>query len=207
MEDQKFIASHIITTLDSSGLFHSVELTGSVANGKFDELSDIDILVSNPTRSPKENVELASLVIESNLGVLIKGWSLSLLPDKYLLHHFLPNIPIFWWIDIGCLPIANFSPLYRNEIKECPNAHIAKLWVMNAKHMLRGNTQRLKITELHQKVFGQNTILLTDVSAFIAVYHAIDFAKLPIDFGEGCQALLRKLKNCPNTSCVFDIRT
>lgn len=107
MEDQKFIASHIITTLDSSGLFHSVELTGSVANGKFDELSDIDILVSNPTRSPKENVELASQVIESNLGVLIKGWSLSLLPDKYLLHHFLPNIPIFWWIDIGCLPIAH----------------------------------------------------------------------------------------------------
>ena len=73
--------------------------------------------------------------------------------------------------------------------------------------MLRGSTQRLKIKELHQKVFGQNTILLTDVSAFIAVYHSIDFAKLPTGFDKSCQVLLRQLQNCPNTSCVFDIRT
>lgn len=106
MKNQQTIARNIISALDNSDLFHSVKLIGSVANGNFDALSDIDILVSNTARTPKENVELASRIIESQVGVLIKGWSLSLLLNKYLLHHFLPNTSLFWWIDIGCLPAS-----------------------------------------------------------------------------------------------------
>lgn len=190
MTDQIKIAQHISEILTESKLFDSVELCGSVTRKAHDNLSDIDILVSRHDRSPKDSVELASLIIEAEFGVVLRDWSLSLLPDKYLLTHFLPEVSIFWWLDIGCFPNAAFASLYRDDISHNENTHIAKLWVMNAKHMIRGTESRLRIKELYIKVFGAQVVFPGEIAAFEEVFNSIDFAQIEKGFHSACAQIM-----------------
>ncbi|ASP37840.1 hypothetical protein CHH28_03745 [Bacterioplanes sanyensis] len=193
MNNQLELASTLVNTLQLSQEFESVALYGSVASNHIDELSDIDILVANSKRSPRENVELASQILQQQFDVLLYGWSLALLPDKHLISHFLADTPIFWWIDIACLQDDHYAPVLRHEVDQDDNEHIAKLWIMNAKHYLRSTDSRLKIKLLYAKVFGDSPYP-GDVMAFNEVLDSIDFDRLDSRFSDRYLQVMQRLQ-------------
>jgi predicted nucleotidyltransferase len=193
MSTQSEIDDKVVKLLIDSKHFDSVKLIGSISKNSHDDLSDIDILVSRINRSPKANVELASALIEAELGVKLKGWSLSLLPDKYLISHFLPETPIFWWLDIGCMPSLNFEPLSRADNCNNETMHIAKLWVMNAKRILRNTENRLRVRDLFSKVFGSEVEFPGKVTAFQDILDSIDFTCIDACFYLDCVEIMNQI--------------
>lgn len=122
--DQQAVARMLVEALKSSGDFQTIRLIGSVAEGTYDSLSDIDILVSDNRRPPWENVELASAIVEGAMGLLLRDWARSLIPEKYLISHFIPNHPLLWWIDLGCLPSPEYEDISRGAITQDWNEHL-----------------------------------------------------------------------------------
>ena len=193
--DQQTIASMVIDALKPSGDFQSVELIGSVANSTQDALSDIDILIADDSRPPWENVELASTVLEKSMGVLLRDWARSLIPEKYLISHFIPGLPILWWIDLGCLPSREYGDILRSDIAQDRNGHLAKLLVMNAKHYIRGDASRLRIAELHQRACCNSGVKPTEAEMFRRVYESIDCSGINKEFHERTKELLEDVAN------------
>lgn len=181
MRDQHELAQTIVASLKRSGSFDDVQVIGSVATQTFDELSDIDILLFNEQRPPWENVALASDIIADEFGVMLKDWAGSLIPEKYLINHFLPDQPIFWWIDLGCQQNPNFKDITRSDVKEEWNTHIAKLLIMNAKHYIRGDRDRLRVAELYTKVFPSKELPQQLGHAFLEIHRAVDYANIADD--------------------------
>ena len=193
MKDQDEVASLAVAALERSAQFRSVRLIGSVSTGTHDSRSDIDILLRDPTRPPWENVRLASECIGAALGVLLRDWAGSLVPEKYLLNHFLPGYPLFWWIDIGCEGDSAYRDLSRSEVEEERDVHLAKLLVMNAKHFLRRDQARLRIAGLHRKVFPAEDPPAAAAAMFDAIYAAIDWSNIPREFREKTVAVMDEL--------------
>jgi predicted nucleotidyltransferase len=191
---QAQLAKLVLNGLQESRKFESVSLYGSVATSGYDELSDIDILVTNSARSPRENVELASQILQQEFDVLLNGWSLALLPDKHLISHFLADASIFWWVDIACFQDDHYAPVLRHEVDQDDNEHIAKLWIMNAKHYLRSTDSRLKIRSLYAKVFGDFRPYPGDIMAFNEVLDSVDFHKLDRRFSNQCLQVMHRIE-------------
>lgn len=179
--NQVDLATDVIDILKRSGEFETVKLSGSLCGEDYDAYSDIDILLTNNSRSPWENVQLASDILCVERGSILKDWAGSLIPQKYLISHFLLDYPLFWWIDIGCFPTENYSNITRNDIFEDRDSHIAKLLIMNTKYFIRRDNSRLRIRELYLKITNNTPYGKTDKVVFETVYQTINFSKLSTD--------------------------
>ncbi len=191
--DQQHLAAEIITTLRRDGLFDKVTLIGSIAQGRYDSMSDIDLILVGNDRPPRENVELASQLLEDKYGCMLADWAGSLIPNKYLMSHFLPGLDIMWWIDIGCYPNPRYENISRSEIEEEWNAHTAKLIVMNAKHYLRGTKGRLRISELYSRAIGYPPKEQSVAEMFTAVRAKIDGRLLSGEFTQKMDSVLEQV--------------
>ena len=194
MSDQRYIADQAISLLKSSGNFSEAKLIGSVAVGSHDEMSDIDILVESETRPPWKNVELASEVIAEAMGVILSDRAGALIPEKYQISHFLPDNPVFWYIDIGCMRSSRYEYTARDHIDEDKDEHLAKLLVMNAKHYLRGNKKRLRIRELFGRACD-GELPSSEWETFKQVYESIDYTKLQPVFRELTEEVIVEVAN------------
>ena len=172
--------------------FEQAELIGSVATDRHDQFSDIDILIRDPRRSPRTNVEVAQSLLVREFGSLLTDWAGSLLPGKCLISLFLPGFPLYWYIDIGCRADPDYPDITRDQIFEDRDTHLAKLLIMNAKHFLRGNAARLRIDDLYRKVIPDG-IEATTTGKFIAVFDAIDYSNLEPELLEKSQAIIAGL--------------
>jgi hypothetical protein len=193
--NQKIIADRVVQTLTKSGQFDGVVLIGSIADGKYDDLSDIDIIVQCSSRSPWDNVTLASGIVEEEHGCLLQDWAGSLIPNKYLISHYLPNCSIMWWLDIGCMPDEGYGKIARSDIHVNRDIHMAKLLIMNAKHFIRETNSRLRIWELFEKATSRKADGLDVVTMFHAVYEEIDYSGIPEDFRRETNDILQIVAN------------
>ena len=195
--DQRELARAVVEALESSGDFQSVELIGSIAEEVFDAFSDIDILIADDRRPPYGNVELASSIIDKSFGLLLRDWAKSLIPNKYLINHFIPGYPIFWWIDIGCFPSPRFADISVLDVAQDMNEHFAKVLVMNAKHFLRGDMECLRIREIHRRLFRDASESLTEKGLFQQVYEKIDYSGISPEFREKTKKLMEAVMGRP----------
>lgn len=189
MADQYDLARKIISALRQSGLISEVALSGSLARGQYDELSDVDIDVADPLYPPWENVQRAVSIIETQFGILLQEWASSLMPEKYLVSAFLPGQPIWWWVDIGAFPNPAHDEITREDVPQDDNLHLAKLFIMNAKHFLRGTTSRLHIDTVYVRLRddGDN---VDQKQKFATVFHSVDFSKLPDEIRLGANSIM-----------------
>ena len=191
------LAESIIATLKQEGAFERIDLIGSLSNGSCDSMSDIDLVLVSHERSPWSNVQLASQILQDAYGCLLHDWAGSLIPDKYLISHFLPGCDIMWWIDLGCYPDERYGNISRDDIFEERNAHLAKLLVMNAKHYIRGTENRLRITELYSKATGRPSEGKCVPELFLAVRSELNEEALPVEFVQKMDAVLQLVVNKP----------
>ena len=193
MEDQRQLAKATLDVL-TRGQFESVQLIGSIATASYDDLSDIDLLIRDRRRSPRANVEMAAELLDREFGTSLRDWAGSLLPDKCLISLFLPQNPVFWYVDVGCHSDPNYPVLRRDEIFEDRDAHLAKLLIMNAKHYLRGNDARLRISDLYRKAVPDGNEAVSSSAKFQAVFDAIDYGALVPEMFEKSQSIIEAIR-------------
>ena len=130
------IAHRVLTALASERAVRRTALRGSLATGQTDEYSDIDVLVDV---SGSDNGRFATRIpalLGRHVPVLFSDWAPSLLPETYVQTCFLDGAPIFWNVDVECMATPHVPSLTRVAVQ--PRDHGLKLWVLDAKHLLRG---------------------------------------------------------------------
>ncbi|GAB3764763.1 nucleotidyltransferase family protein [Microlunatus parietis] len=113
---------------------------GSLASGRADAYSDIDLVVeldgvSDLTFAQEIPDHLAPLG-----RPLITGWGLDRLPDTYVRTIYLADYPLFWHLDIG-----SAGPLHEADADLGRRYHwpqIFKMWIAAVKDQLRGRPER-----------------------------------------------------------------
>jgi len=156
MSDKITLASQLIDTLNQSNRFTTVTLTGSLANGKADKYSDIDIIIENHNYSSYDNVLAAIEIINSAYPIFFQDFARSLLPDC-IVTLYLKDKPLFNTIDITCAHNENFPSPARSEIIHNHLYHQIKLWVCNAKYYLRNDLAKQNIDIQYNRIFQPDT--------------------------------------------------
>lgn len=143
MDKRIDIANEIINLFQSHPKVQNVFLRGSLhKNTNIDSYSDIDIGVDvSGYDNGKFSLEVPD-IMRGHFDVLFFDWSPSLLPDQYVQSYVLKDTPVFWIIDIQCFANPHVSSVHKisNDFYE----HLLKLWILNLKYYLRGNSESLK---------------------------------------------------------------
>jgi len=138
MQDDRLELAHcIVDAFEREPVVRFAVLQGSLATGTSDEYSDIDITVDVSGTDKGRFAASVPALLGRQLSVLFSDWAHSLLPDKYVRTCFLDGVPIFWNIDIECTATPHVSP--PAPITVAPDDHLLKLWVLDAKYLLRGD--------------------------------------------------------------------
>lgn len=115
---------------------HEVSLFGSLARGEADAYSDIDIRVELSGISDRAFAHHLSEVVKPLGTLLIDGWALHVLPEKYGRTFYFAEYPLFWHLDIACESDRHedgsdlLKPYYPEQI--------FKIWLEVLADLLRG---------------------------------------------------------------------
>lgn len=113
-----------------------VELFGSLARGEADAYSDIDVRVKLSGVSDRAFAHRLSEVVRLLGTLLIDGWALHALPEKYGRTFYFAEYPLFWNLDVACE-----SPLHEDGsdlLKRYYPEQIFKIWLAVLADLLRG---------------------------------------------------------------------
>jgi hypothetical protein len=133
---RRALAQRVLAALVGEPAVRSAILRGSLATGTANEFSDIDVAVDV---SGADNGHFATRIptlLGRHFPVLFSDWAPSLLPKKYVQTCFLNDAPIFWNVDIECVATPHVPSLTHVTVE--PHDHLLKLWVLDAKYLLRG---------------------------------------------------------------------
>jgi len=114
-----------------------VELYGSLASGRADRYSDLDLVVHLEGISDKAFADIVPDLLHPLGRQLIAGWALDRLPDTYVRTIYLADYPLFWHVDIGCL-----STLHESDDDLATTYHwpqVFKMWIGAVQQFARGN--------------------------------------------------------------------
>jgi len=179
MSDKITLASQLIDTLSQSRRFSTVTLTGSLANGREDKYSDIDIIIENNNYSSYDNVLAAIEIINSTYPIFFQDFARSLLPDC-IVTLYLKDKPLFNTIDIACTHNEKYPGTTRSEIIPNHLYHQIKLWVCNAKYYLRNDLAKQNINMQYNRFFPSDTHKSVR-EKLLAVYEAEIADRLELD--------------------------
>lgn len=115
------------------------KLYGSLADGKYDELSDIDIEINvSGYDNGKFMIELVNL-LSDKLNIIFTDYAPSLVPDKYIVSLAINEENPFLILDLCCIAEPHCRTVTKQQLISANNfsTHMLKLWVANLKHFSR----------------------------------------------------------------------
>ncbi len=133
-------AETIMNILNSLPQVKCCKLYGSLANGTYDELSDIDIEIDvSGYDNGKFMMELENLLY-SKLNIIFTDYAPSLVPDKYIVSLAIDEENPFLILDLCCTAEPHCTTVSKQQAMSANDfyTHILKLWVANLKHYSRG---------------------------------------------------------------------
>ena len=166
-------------------------LAGSLADNSGDDMSDIDIEIRRDSRCASENVNDAVKIIRKIKKVALADWAKSLLPEKCLISVFLDGYPMFWNVDISCA-VRRGTTVNKESLVQDYAGHLLKLWILNAKQLLRGNSDRSTLPILYYRVFGEAEVELSEGCMLARVWGEIPKESLDSRLVNDCDLLLKK---------------
>lgn len=95
-------------------------------------------------------------------------------------------------MDIGAFRDPAYADKSRDAFAQDDNVHLAKLFIMNAKHYLRETPSRLKIDILYDRYFDDGSSVGT-AEKFASIYRLIDFSTLPGEIVTGAANILAEI--------------
>ena len=169
---------------------------GSLATGKPDEFSDIDVQVDL-----KSGVEDRAFFFDvpglmAGVGSAVSGWGFITLPDLYVATFLFDDAPLFWAVDIACVSDthtdgSDLISVYRWE-------QIYKMWLAAAKGHARASAKLADVRALVVRHTPVEDVASTSAAELRAVLDGIRQRK--IDRGDPyeelharCEDLLQQL--------------
>ncbi|MEX0331457.1 MAG: hypothetical protein AB3N64_08555 [Puniceicoccaceae bacterium] len=189
--NQRDLSIEITNALIASAAFETVELRGSLNGGKIDSFSDIDIEVSNNQRAATDNVHVAIEVLRERKKILLIDWATSLLPDQSIASIYLSGYSVFWNVDISCRANQHVKAP-ENAIIQEKNGHILKLWILNAKYVLRSNTEKCTLDGLFRRLFPEENLSGTQQAKLIRIWRSIDREAIDSELVDQCEDLIEE---------------
>lgn len=117
----------------------SVVVGGSLESGAADLYSDIDlsVIVAPEVRNRAFSEDIPALL--APIGpLLIEGWALRILPDRYSRTIYFADYPLFWHVDIGCRGGEHTDG--SDILADYHATRFFKTWQETLKGYLRGKT-------------------------------------------------------------------
>lgn len=133
---------------------NNCKLYGSLANGTYDELSDIDVEINvSGYDNGKFMMELEGL-LSDKLNIVFSDYAPSLIPDKYIVSFAIDEENPFLILDLCCMAEPHCKTVTKEQAISANNlfSHMLKLWVANVKHFSRGKDCYSDIIRMASKI-------------------------------------------------------
>ncbi len=114
----------------------NVGLFGSLGRGEADAYSDIDVRVELAGISDRVFAHRLSEIVKPLGTLLIDGWALHALPERYGRTFYFAEYPLFWHLDVACE-----SPLHEDGsdlLQRYYPEQIFKIWLEVLSDLFRG---------------------------------------------------------------------
>lgn len=130
------LADAISVRLEADPRVMNVRPFGSLGRGTGDVYSDIDLRVELIGTTDRAFAEALPTLLEPEGPLLIAGWALAQLPERYGRTLYFEDYPLFWHVDIACESDLHEdgSDLLEHYYPE----QIFKIWLEVLAEMLRG---------------------------------------------------------------------
>ncbi len=132
-------AARIIQVLEREPEVNTCFPRGSYATRTMDEYSDIDLGVDVSGYDNGRFALRLPEVLGRHFLLEFHDWAPSLLPSAYVQTFYLRDLSVFWSIDIECVASPHVPSIEDVPVDEAD--HLLKLWVLNAKYLLRGRPE------------------------------------------------------------------
>lgn len=159
MEKLKMEAERIIEILMTLPHVKNCTLYGSVAEGRADAMSDIDIEVDVSGFDNGQFMLSFPGLLSGNLRVIYSDFAPSLIPDKYIVSLAIDENNPFMMLDVSCAAKPHITTVTRQQAAEKNSLvpHTLKVWVANLKHYLRGVECRGDILRMANRLGIEHT--------------------------------------------------
>ena len=143
-------------------------LYGSLASGKYDDLSDIDIELTIADGDRGEFALALPGLLAERLPVFYADYAPSLAPEKYVLSVAIDETNPFRMVDLCVSGGYDTSCVTKQQLSAQNDrfTHVMKLWTANLKHHARGADCRGDITKMARRLetddTGSNGEILAD---------------------------------------------
>lgn len=139
MDKRIEIANRVMDLFRAQPEVKEVTLRGSLADGRADEYSDIDITVDVSGHDNGRYVYKAIALMQENLDLHFFDINCSEVPEYYVLNFYPRGVPVFWQVDIVCHAEPHCPSVSQAELRaiQDPVAHLLKAWVCCFKHLVR----------------------------------------------------------------------
>lgn len=137
----------------------SCTLYGSLANGNFDEYSDIDLEVD--VSGYDNGIFLTKLpeIMSIKYPVIFYDYAPSLLPNSYVISIAIDENHPFRIVDFKCVATPHCTTLGKEDLIINKVEHTMKLWTANYKHYLRGKDCLKDIIKMAKRVMTLEEIM------------------------------------------------
>lgn len=160
----KRMAERIMNLLNAMPEVNGCELYGSIADGTYDELSDIDINVD--VSGCDRGIFMLTLAdrMRQHMNVYYSDYAPSLVPEKYIVSMAVDEERPTCVVDICCCAAEAYSEVTGQQVRALNDdfSHILKLWTANWKHHVRGTACREDILRMAGKTGVEKTEEKTD---------------------------------------------
>ena len=147
-------AQRIIEILKLLPGVNGCRLYGSLANGKYDRLSDIDIAVETAGIDNGLFALKLPFMINRRIPVIYADYAPSLAPEQYIVSIAIDEEDPFMMIDLNCIGYPHCSSVTREQLSARNDrySHMLKLWTANMKHHVRGADCRGDILRMVRRI-------------------------------------------------------
>lgn len=147
-------ANEIINILYKNPVVKKCIIYGSLAEDRYDELSDIDIDIDV---SGYDNGKFMLEVVEflkDKINVYYCDYAPSLIPERYIVSIAIDKDNPFLIIDLCCSAEPKCTTVTKQQVlvKNEMYTHILKLWTANLKHYIRGSECHDDIVKMAKKI-------------------------------------------------------
>jgi len=151
---RKMLAHKIMAVLDEMPEVQRCTLYGSLANGTYDPLSDIDIEVD--VSGYDDGLFMLSLTerLGDEMSIYYIDYAPSLAPEKYIVSVAVDEDDPFCMLDLCCTAEPHCTTVTRQQLRDKNDdfSHVLKLWTANLKHYVRGADCRYDIVRMASRI-------------------------------------------------------
>ena len=147
-------AEQIIKIVNSLPNVKGCTVYGSITNGTYDELSDIDLQVDvSGVDNGQFMLNLVDM-LQGKIDIVYSDYAPSLIPDYYIVSVAIDKNNPFLIVDFRCVATPHKTTVQKEFVKKLNDkySHILKLWTANLKHFARKKDCRDDIVAMAQKI-------------------------------------------------------